>query len=254
MNQLNKIIMTTALLAYGASLSAETLVTESKQVNTNEYQFGEAHQSPSRTVLLDKFTSVDASTTQKSWDDKNKTLQALTPKSITRYEQQTLSNNDFWFYDSWVTVKHDIDFDGYFSTVEVEFDADTVYNRAYVYGIVYLGVGDVFDSIHVTSVFAIDGDASTDSFTIESDLLSGFPSDDYEIMIELYDADTDGLVAITDGFDDADLAFVPLESQNYDVAQSRVVVVEEHGGSVSIGVLLLMLAAGLRALRIRETH
>ncbi|WP_334064645.1 choice-of-anchor H family protein [Alteromonas genovensis] len=158
------------------------------------------------------------------------------------------SVNEFWIYDSWVSLQHDLDYDGYFSTFSVEFDADTIFVDVPVYAVLYLGQNGVYDAIHVSSEFFIYGEDSSDSFVIESTLVSGFPSYDYDILLELYDAQTEQLVAFSDGYDNAEFAFVPLESEtNEYIVEDTVVIVEEHGGSMSwLALCFIVSAAGLR--------
>ncbi|WP_052010326.1 MULTISPECIES: choice-of-anchor H family protein [unclassified Alteromonas] len=158
------------------------------------------------------------------------------------------SVNEFWIYDSWLSLQHDLDYDGYFSTFSVEFDADTIFVDAPVYAVLYLGQNGVYDAIHVSSEFFIYGEDSSDSFVIESTLVSGFQSYDYDILLELYDAQTEQLVAFSDGYDNAEFAFVPLESEtNEYIVEDTVVIVEEHGGSMSwIALCFIISAAGLR--------
>ena len=151
------------------------------------------------------------------------------------------SVNEFWIYESWVTLKQDIDYDGYHSTFSIEFDADTIFTRAPVYAVLYLGKDGVYDAIHVSSEFYIYSEDSTDTFTIESSLVSGFPSSEYDILLELYDADTEVLVAYTDAYDDSALAYLPLESKNNEyIVEDTVVIVEEHGGAWSLLPLFLL--------------
>ncbi|MBC3766510.1 choice-of-anchor H family protein [Neptunicella marina] len=138
---------------------------------------------------------------------------------------------DFWIYDAWITLDVDTDGDGYYSGFSVEFDADTIYSHADVYARLYLSRGDEdFYEYHTTADFPIDGEDSTDSFVVETDLVDGFPTGDYELLIELYDATTNQLVASLDGYDDDDLYLIPLESDNHEYREP-VVVVTEHGGS-----------------------
>ncbi|MBT0585427.1 choice-of-anchor H family protein [Alteromonas oceanisediminis] len=231
------LFVTACLLSMSAS-AAEKPSPES-QVNSAEFQFGVP------------FTSPDRETQNtRNWLQKNVQLGSREPAIVGKEREAIPANTDFWIFDSWVSLTNDIDYDGYHSSITVEFDADTVYHRAYVYAILYLSRTDVYESYHVTSVFAIDGDASTDSFVVESSLLQGYPSDEYDILIELYDADTDELVAFTDAYDDADLAFAPLESENYEYVETTVVYVEEHGGSVST-LLALLLAVSAYRMRVR---
>ncbi|BFT31362.1 hypothetical protein D210916BOD24_25380 [Alteromonas sp. D210916BOD_24] len=158
------------------------------------------------------------------------------------------SVNEYWIYETWVTLHSDLDADGYHSTFSVEFDADTIFTSAPVYAVLYLGRNGTYDAIHVSSEFYIYGEDSTDTFTIESTLVSGFPSDDYDILLELYDADSETLVTFTDGYDDAALAYVPLESENNEyVIEDRVIIVEEHGGTWSL--LSLIFICGVVVIR-----
>ena len=157
-------------------------------------------------------------------------------------------NNDFWIYDAWVSLDTDLDHDGYYHGFTLEFDADSYFNSVAVYARLYLARGEVFQEYHTTSVFIIEGEDDSDALVVESELLSGFKPGDYEILIELYDANNDELVAVYDGYEDADLSLLPLESKDYDqVYVEPVVVVHEHGGS--IGYLLL---PGLFLLFIRK--
>jgi len=158
------------------------------------------------------------------------------------------SINEFWIYESWITLQQDIDYDGYHSAFSIEFDADTIFTRAPVYAVLYLGNNGVYDAIHVSSEFYIYSEDSTDTFTIESTLLSGYPSGEYDVLLELYDADTETLVAFTDAFDDSALAYLPLESENNEyVVEETVVVVEEHGGTWTWFTLFLL--GGLTLIR-----
>jgi hypothetical protein len=165
------------------------------------------------------------------------------------------SVNEFWIYETWVTLDNDIDYDGYHSTFTVEFDADTIFTQAPVYAVLYIGRNDVYDAIHVSSDFFIYGEDSTDSFTIESTLVSGFPTRDYDVLLELYDADTETLVAYSDSYDNADFAFLPLESENNEfVVEETVVIVEERGGSTSLLSILCLglVIAGRRVLHAKK--
>ncbi|MDP5040056.1 MAG: choice-of-anchor H family protein [Paraglaciecola sp.] len=145
--------------------------------------------------------------------------------------------NDFWIYDAWITLRNDLDYDGYVYRFSLEFDADTFYNEADVYARLYLARGEVFKEYHTTSVFTIFGENSEDSLLVDSELLQGFPTGDYELLIELYDAYTDELVAILDGNDDPDLYLISLESKDYEYVESLVVV---EGGSMAYLILLLL--------------
>jgi hypothetical protein len=166
-------------------------------------------------------------------------------KILTVRPEAKSFNQEFWIFDAWVEFYSDDDGDGYFNYFSVEFDADTGYTAAEVYARLYLGKDEVFKEYHSTTNFNIFSDNSGDSFVVESELLNGFSSAEYEVLIELYDAYSDELVAVYDGNDDADLYLLSLESKEYETPQ--VIVIREHGGSVSLwGFVLLSLLIFMR--------
>ena len=160
---------------------------------------------------------------------------------------RTTDHIDFWFYDAWITLFSDRDYDGYFSGFSLEFDADTAYYQAPVYAIVYLGKNDYYEPFHVTSVFTLYGESSDDSVLLESDLVTGYPTGDYDILIELIDAATEQHVATIDAYTDADLSYQSLESADFDQPYTSEVVVEYHAGSW--GIFGLLALAGLVVIR-----
>ncbi|MCC2606831.1 choice-of-anchor H family protein [Planctobacterium marinum] len=150
-------------------------------------------------------------------------------------------DHEIWVYDAWVVLKGDYDHDSYYSEFELGFDVDTRYSYAEVYARIFLGDGHLFREIHTTSVFHVHGDNSQDEFVINSELLEGFASNDYDLLIEIYDADTDELHDSYDHLNDNDLYLLPLESNEYEHSGShggQVVITTEHGGSAGLFSLL----------------
>jgi hypothetical protein len=231
------VIALAAMTAAMSSSFASSLEEASeKKVNVRELRYDKPfEQTADSAVTLSSVNTTNAHEKRK---------QALLGSSKTYAQVSQSYNEEFWIYDSWVTLDHDIDYDGYYSRFTLEFDADTIYTNAPVYAVVYLGNNDIYDSIHVSSVFDIYGEDSSDSFVLENTLISGFPPQEYDLLIELYDAYTDTLVAFSDSYDDADLYMLSLESDDYEYRyEDTVVVVEEHGGStglVSLGLLLFI--------------
>ncbi|WP_088329307.1 choice-of-anchor H family protein [Lacimicrobium sp. SS2-24] len=164
-----------------------------------------------------------------------------TNKTLVSRTQYHGSEN-IWIYDAWLVLEHDQDRDGYYSDFTLTFDADTAYSGAAVYAVLYLGTEDEFMEYHDSSVFTIYGESSDDTFEVNTQLVEGFASDDYEILIELYDADDHSLVAVYDGYADSDLLYVPLESSDYEY-QPTTVVVNAEGGTFGIVALIALLVA-----------
>lgn len=231
------------LVLSGLFLSQVVWATESEnwRVQSTEKQFEKTSELTYKSSkdIQPKVLSVTPSTQTKNASAVNKNIGVLARTLLVRPEVKAF-NQEFWIFDAWVEFYSDEDRDGYFNHFSVEFDADTAFSSAEVYARLYLGKDEVFKEYHTTSNFNIFSDNSTDSFVVESELLNGFSSAEYEVLIELYDAYSDELVAVFDGNDDADLYLLSLESNEYESVQ--VVVVREHGGSVSLlGLLLLPL-------------
>lgn len=177
-------------------------------------------------------------------------LSALEQRQSTGLQAPAL-NTDFWFYDALVTLFSDVDRDGYFTGIELVFDADTIYTAADVYAVVYLSYDyGPWNEYAVTDDFAIYGTSSSDEYVIETDLVSGYPTGDYDLLIELYDTYDGALVASYGPEDSPELSLLPLEDTTYDAppgTSTQVVVNSGGGGSASWALLLgLALFAGLR--------
>ncbi|QPG06189.1 choice-of-anchor H family protein [Salinimonas marina] len=181
------------------------------------------------------------SSLQQQKDKRSVTAFASRPKSRVSHHDEP----DFWIFDSWSELYQDNDFDNYYSSLRLSVDVDSVYSQAPVYLVVYLGDATEYSSVHVSSVFDVYGDDSNDFLTMDIELVTGFAPFDYDVLVEVYDAQTDELVAFSDAQDDADLSLLSLESADYDRSQGEtVVVVEEHGGSLAGAGLAALLAVG----------
>lgn len=200
---------------------------------STEHQFGQ--QVNTRQIFSSQDPGTDGKLKSAQGTNENTTSRL---KSLMTRTSAAGLNQEFWVFDAWITLHQDRDYDGYYHHFSLEIDADSEYASAQLYARLYLGTNEVFQEFHVTDDFTIYGDNSDDSYVIETELLTGFPADDYEVLIELYDAYSDELVAVYDGYNDADLYLISLESKNYDKPQ--VVVVREHAGSLGLwgGVLL----------------
>jgi len=165
-------------------------------------------------------------------------------------------NNDFWFYTADVVLFNDHDRDGYYHGIDLLFDADTYFTFAEVYAVVYLSLdGGPWNEYAATENFTILGASANDEYVLVTELLSGYPSGSYDILIELYDAYDDTFLAWIGPEDTSELAFLPLEDAEQDAAQGPNVVVVNRGGGGSLGwslILVLVLTATLRARRVRH--
>ncbi|MEG3766201.1 choice-of-anchor H family protein [Alteromonas sp. 14N.309.X.WAT.G.H12] len=208
-----------------------TLADDAEKItDAREFQFGQAYAADESSTTVAETPRLAAKSTPK-------------PKVAAN----SVTTADFWIYDAWTQWQTDRDYDGYYTSVTVTFDADTIYAQSPVYAVLYLGDAEAFYPIHTSSDFYIYGESSQDEFVIETDLVSGFPPYDYDVLIELYDSQTGELLAFANQNNDADLSYIPLESADYDdnTGGGSVVVVTEHGGTFSGTLLAIMGVIGL---------
>ncbi len=157
---------------------------------------------------------------------------------------------DFWIYDVDVILFNDDDRDGYFHGIDLLFDADTYYASAEVYAVLYLSYeGGPWNEYGVTEDFWIYGTSADDEYVMVTELMQGYPTGDYDILIELFDAWDGSFVASYGPEDTSELSYLPLEDYNRDapVAETRVVVNSGGGGAMDgwmLSAFLLLLLAG----------
>ncbi len=167
----------------------------------------------------------------------------------TTASQAQALNFDFWFFLTDVELFRDVDRDGHFSGIDLLFDADTIYTAADVYAVVYLSLeGGPWNEYAVTEDFTIFGATSSDEYVIVTDLLSGYPTGSYDILIELFDAFDNSLLAFIGPTDTSELGFLPLEDIDRD---TPFIVHDGGGGSLDWLVLLLLITASVARWRRR---
>lgn len=156
---------------------------------------------------------------------------------------------NFWFYDADVVLFSDLDRDGYYFGIDLLFDADTTYAVADVYAVLYLSYEyGPWNEYAVTDDFTLFGATSDDDYIVETELVAGYPTGNYDILIELFDAYDGTYLASFGPEDTSELSNLPLEDSTRDVAApgGDTYVVVNSGGGGSFSVLLLL---GLFAVR-----
>lgn len=154
-------------------------------------------------------------------------------------------NTDFWIYSADVQLFADVDNDGYFAGIDLLFDADTYYDVADVYAVLYLSYEyGPWNEYAETDTFTIFGAAAGDEYVVETDLVEGYPTGSYDILIELYDAYDDTFVASLGPEDTAELAILPLEDIGRDTPAGTTQIVVNQGGGGSLGWLMIVALLG----------
>lgn len=159
--------------------------------------------------------------------------------------------SDHWIYDAGIELFVDADNDGYYRYLRVTFDVDSYFRNAWVYAALYLSPdGVVWELLHETDDFRVHGETPDDAYEVETELVSGYPPGDYDLLIEIYDADTGVFQDELGPADSSAFALLPLEDRANDTPAS-VVVVHEHGGGGAASLPLLLILGAAAALRRR---
>ena len=146
-----------------------------------------------------------------------------------------LKSSEFFFSSAYVYMDYDQDGDGYYSEFAVNFDADTNYNNATVHAQLYLSFeGGPWELYFTTNYFDLAGWSSTDDYTVQTLLTSGFPPGSYDILIDLYDQYDGSLVATISSYDTYELAEHYLEDTSYDDSQSTNSAFSIYDASITL--------------------
>ena len=157
-------------------------------------------------------------------------------------------NVEFWVFDASVELFSDLDRDYYFSGIKLNFDVDTVYNVADVYAVLYLSYElGPWNEYASTEDFTIYGASGDDEYFVETELVSGYLTGDYDILIELFDAYDGTFVASFGPDESSELAYLPLEDVNRDTPPGTTIIINEGGGG-SLGLLGLLALFGIAGL------
>lgn len=179
--------------------------------------------------------------------DKRQSLRSRDQQKLSGLTSKT-PNTDFWFFDVDVQLFSDLDQDGYYYGIDLLFDADTIYSVADVYAVVYLSLDfGPWNEYASTEDFTLFGASASDEYVVVSELVSGYPTGDYDILIELFDAFDGTFVASIGPEDTSKLSFLPLEDANRDAPFVEPQIVVNRGGGGSMGLFSLLALLGLTA-------
>jgi hypothetical protein len=159
---------------------------------------------------------------------------------------------DFAIYSAVSFLHDDYDGDGYYQTFSVTFDAD-IYSYTdnlfgEVYALLYLSKnGGPWTHYFTTDTFIVEGESDLDEYEVISTFMSGYASDHYDVLIDLYQVGYTDVVASYSADDSNALYALPIESAEYDEPYVEVIeVVEVEGGSMYWSILILLSALLIR--------
>jgi MYXO-CTERM domain-containing protein len=172
--------------------------------------------------------------------------------------QKVLTSGESWIYDAKTDLFGDADNDGYYRFLRVQLDADTIHTLAYVYAEIYLSAdGDAWELLYSTKDFSIWETDDDDDYEVETELVSGYSTGRYDVLVELYDADTGEFLDDYGPLDSPLFSMVPLEDSGRDGivvdVPPPVTVIQEGGGGAISWLALAGLGGALAARRRRPT-
>ena len=108
-----------------------------------------------------------------------------------------------------------------------------------VYALLYLSKnGGPWTHYFTTDTFIIEGESDLDEYEVISTFMSGYATDHYDVLIDLYQVGYTDVVASLSSNDTDALYALPIESAEYD--KHYVEEVEINGGSM-FGLILPLL-------------
>ncbi|MFT6925282.1 MAG: hypothetical protein ACJAZP_000862 [Psychromonas sp.] len=167
---------------------------------------------------------------------------------------------EFTIYNAFTTLLDDFDGDGYYQTFSVIFDAD-IYSydsndSSAVYARLYLSDnGGPWINYYTTDDFIIHSDSDQDEYEVITSFASGYNSNNYDLLIDLYQVGYDEIVATYSSNDNQALYALPLESGDYDrLYVDRVYVQAGSFSSWLLIILFLLLASRFYRPFMRRFH
>jgi hypothetical protein len=205
-------VVLTAVLAQSGAFAAEGRVAELQTQPLDPQRVSEYTEARGATAPAPQKSTKSHSVRGAT---KTAALKAVRPSAPTR----SAKISDFWFFDASSTLLADRDGDGFHREFRVRFDADVVSGSALVYARLYLRRTGERDWLlyHETDDFQIFADEGDDDYFVTATLDDGWPTGDYDVLIDLYESGFDGVVATIGPLDSDGLALLPLEEAGLDL-------------------------------------
>jgi len=229
------------------------------QKNINELDRNMLLKQTQNTAMLNKITSTNVTSTKTNEVTTGMERQqfiaelSATKTLLSKSSQQNIDHDSYQFaiFNAQSSLLTDDDYDGYYQSFSITFDADYLryddFDSAIVYAEMYLSKnGGPWLHYFTTDDFSIHSDDSDDDYEVITTLIDGYNSDNYDVLIDLYEVGYSDIVATYSSSDSNALYALPLESTNNDIYQPEQVSYSiESGGSFSWLILLPILLISL---------
>ena len=207
MNRLCVVIGCMAALWHGSAMAAEGRVAEAPPVLE-----------ASRSAQYTRGAVAPASKSANGVES-HKASKAVPEKTARTDTTHSKRFSDFYIYGATSSLRSDRDGDGYHAEFRVRFDADVMYGDSWVYAKLYLRRAgeDHWFLYRETDDFYISGQSSSDEYYVTTTLDAGYPTAEYDVLIDLYESGYSGIVATLGPLDSGALSWLPLEEVGLDV-------------------------------------
>lgn len=149
---------------------------------------------------------------------KNAAHKVSAQKSRNANVEKSAKASLFQIYSVSTRLDQDFDLDGYHNQFTVTFDANYLRGSAEVYAKLYLSRnGGDWINIDTTDVFTINGTDELDSYVEQYTLKDDFPTGDYDILIDLFEAGYSGTVDTVGPEEFINLSALPLEDSIHEL-------------------------------------
>ena len=222
----------------------KSIIDESKLSEFSDQLKGKASGKTRTEIINNMKKTIQISTKDNTSSSSNFNNTGTNNKSASNNNSDYFA--DFDIYSASSFLQDDFDGDGYYQTFSVTFDADiyTYTDSQYgeVYALLYISKnGGPWTHYFTTDNFLIQGDSDLDEYEVISTMVSGYESDHYDVLIDLYQVGYSDIVASLSSQDNNALYALPIESADYDEPYVEVVeVVEVHSGSMHWLILVLV--------------
>jgi len=266
-NQFNSLIQ--LILAITASLliftqaGANELNAEQYSVSQGSLKIELNDEQRKKIIEMNKLLNTPVQPNNKATYQTREAILASRKNSIEKSNKSLLTKShlngyyaDFAIYGAYSLLQDDYDGDGFYQTFSVVFDADiysyTDNQLGEVYALLYISKnGGPWTHYFTTETFIIEGDTDLDEYEVITTFLSGYSSDYYDVLIDLYEVSNSDIVATYSSDDSNALYALSLESADYD--EPYFEVVEVRGGSI-YWLILILLSIYLLRVKIQHTN
>ncbi len=179
---------------------------------------------------------------------------AVKPRSSVKGAQNVRAFGDSWVFEAFTDTFADNDGDGYRRFLRVQFDVDSIFDSMFVYAEIYLSAdGTAWEHLYSTRDFEVLGSDPEDDYEVETELVSGYSTGLYDVLIEIYDADTGELLDEFGPNESPEMSMLALEDSARDGLVAPLPESHTHeGGGGAVSWLALAGLLGALALRRRR--